>query len=89
MKGNRVLAVGYNRGTEHAEAIAIKRYLNAKRNNGNISNGGVHIISIMFKRRNDKLGNSFPCQKCYELIKEYAHSITYFCRNEMRFEQVG
>ena len=75
--GRKILAVGYNKGEEHSEAVAIKRLNHHKRNNGDIPHT-LTITNLMFKTRNGNLGNSFPCIECITAIsKARIRWITY------------
>jgi deoxycytidylate deaminase len=67
--GKRVLAVGYNRGEIHAEEVAIRRLAHVSRNNRNIPSS-LTLTSLMFKRKNGNIGESFPCNDCLQLINK-------------------
>jgi len=69
--GKRVLATGYNRGELHAEEVAIRRLAHITRNSGGSPNpSSLTLTSLMFKRKNGNIGESFPCNDCLQLINK-------------------
>lgn len=87
-KGSKVLSVGYNKGYEHAETVALKRLLRDKRNNKNIPKG-LTLTSFMFKRKNDNLGNSKPCSNCARTIAPYINSVFYHEKGMLKGDRLG
>lgn len=82
--GRRILSVGYNRGEHHAEEIAIRRLSHINRNNGSIPRS-LTITSLMFRKKTNSMGDSFPCYKCQARIaKAKIRWITYVERGMLR-----
>lgn len=82
--GKRILATGYNHGKIHAEEVAIRRLAHYNRNNGSAPRS-LTLTSLMFKKRNGNIGDSFPCTDCLQLInKNKIRWITYIEKGMVR-----
>ncbi len=83
LAGNRLLATGYNVREIHAEDNAI-RHLDRIYRPGNSRRNirSLHLVSFMVKRKNNRVGNSFPCPYCMDKISRAGiRTVTYFNSN--------
>lgn len=77
--GSRLLTYGYNREHIHAEIVAINRLNALLRNENSKRPRNLHLVNLMIKRKNDRLGNSYPCDACcYEIVHAGIKHVTYF-----------
>lgn len=86
--GSRLLAYGYNREGIHSEIVAINRLNALLRNDNSKRPRNLHMINLMIKKKNGKLGNSCPCDNCMAAImSSNIKTVTYLGPFEV-FEQI-
>lgn len=76
IKGGAILSSGYNHGWKHAEVHALEKLWPNKRK------GTTVIVIRASKSKFGPLGNSRPCQKCIDFLKENGVvRVIYSCNN--------
>lgn len=69
-KGGKTVAIGYNRGTLHAEAMAIRKLV--------LSGARANRLYSYRIRRDGRIGASRPCDDCMALLRQHGIRHIYY-----------
>lgn len=81
VRGNRILGVGFNQLKTHPRSNTAYQMLHAELSailNSGLENFTGCDLYIVRKRKNNTLGNSFPCKNCLEMVKSLNIRRIYF-----------
>lgn len=79
------VAFGFNHGHVHAEIAALRMLQRGLRAGNSRVPSSLHLISFMVKRKTGHPGNSEPCEKCAQILRNSGvRRVTFMERGEWK-----